>query len=164
MKSAVAYYSYSGNTKQVAKALIAQLAARGEVLEIELRSLDESSSFFAQCRRAFKKTRGKIQDAQHDLSGYDLLFLGTPVWAFGPAPAMNTYLDQLIGIKDKKAVLFTTCGSGAGNERCLNYMQQLLEKKGAAVICRFTIQQAKIRDTDFILAQINKVLRLWPNG
>ncbi|MFH0739420.1 MAG: NAD(P)H-dependent oxidoreductase [Candidatus Omnitrophota bacterium] len=164
MKSIVIYYSYSGNTKQVARALVEFLAQKGEVEEVELQGLDESRSFFAQCNRALRKVRGKIQEVQPDLSGYDLVCLGTPLWAFSPAPAMNTYMDLAFGLLGKKVVLFTTYGSGTGNERCINYMQELLSQKGAIVFSRFSIQQGKAGRKEFVSSEINKALRLWPNG
>ncbi|MBM3254778.1 MAG: flavodoxin [Candidatus Omnitrophica bacterium] len=164
MQSIVIYYSYSGNTKQVARVLAELLAQKGEVEEIELKCLDEPRSFFAQCKRAFRRVRGKIQEATLDLSGYDLVCLGTPVWALSPAPAINTCLDQAVGLGGKRAVLFTTYGSGTGNQRCINYMQEFLSKKGATAFSRFSIQQAKVKDKEFIVAEVNKALRLWPNG
>ncbi len=77
---------------------------------------------------------------------------------------MNTYLDRCSGIEGKEIILFATCGSGAGKERCLDYMQGLLAQKGALVFKRLTIQQRKVRDREFVASQITKVLRLWPNG
>lgn len=164
MKSIVIYYSYSGNTKAVAGALVEILSGKGQVDQIELIALDESRSFFTQCKRAFSRVRANISETNFDLSGYDLICLGSPVWAFHPAPAMNTYLDQCSGIEGKEIVLFATCGSGAGKERCLDYMQGLLAQKGASAFKRLTIQQTKVKNREFISSEINKVLRLWPNG
>ena len=164
MKSVIIYYSYNGNTRQVAEVLSGLLSTKGQVDRLDLVSLDEPSSFLYQCRRAFSHVRSKIEEVNFDLSGYDLICLGTPVWAFAPAPAINTYLDKCSGIEGKEIILFATCGSGAGKERCLDYMQGLLAQKGALVFKRLTIQQRKVRNREFVGSQINKVLRLWPNG
>ena len=164
MKSIVIYYSYSGNTKAVAGILVELLSGKGQVDQIELVALDEPRLFFAQCKRAFSRARAKIGEANFDLSGYDLICLGSPVWAFGPAPAMNTYLDKCSGIEGKEIILFATYGSGAGKERCLDYMQGLLAQKGALAFKRLTIQQGKVKNREFVSSEINKVLRLWPNG
>jgi flavodoxin len=53
MKSAIIWYSYSGNTKKVAEELSSSLAKKGEVTQVELVALDEPNNFFAQCQRAF---------------------------------------------------------------------------------------------------------------
>ncbi|MCX5704091.1 MAG: flavodoxin, partial [Candidatus Omnitrophica bacterium] len=81
-----------------------------------------------------------------------------PVWAFAPAPAMNTYLDRCFGLEGKKIILFTTYGSGTGNKRCLNYMQDIVVKKGARGIKRFSVQQFRVKDRNLILSKIKEVV------
>jgi len=158
MRSLIVYYSYSGNTKKVAEQLCEQLRQKGQVDIIELKAQDESESFFGQCRRAFRHTRAKIAPVNCNPGDYDLICFGSPVWAFAPAPAMNTYLGQAQNIQDKKIVLFTTYGSGTGNNRCLNYMRRILTEKGAKNFKRFSIQQSKVSDRDFVSAQIQAAL------
>ena len=158
MQSIIIYYSYSGNTKKVAQMLTELLAQKGEVQQTELVGLDESKFFFGQCRRAFLRKRATLQPVNFDLSEFDLICFGTPVWAFGPAPAMNAYLDKCFGTEGKSVILFTTYGSGTGNERCLNYMQDILAKKGAKQFSRFSIQQFKVNDKEFVLSKIKEVL------
>jgi flavodoxin len=158
MKAVVIYYSYSGNTKKVAEVLIEALKAKvGEVGQIQLLGLDEPKAFFGQCKRALWHKKAQIQPVSFDLSIYNIICLGTPVWAFGPAPAINAYLDKCFGLKDKKVILFTTYGSGAGNNRCLDYMQGILSKKGAVNFSRFSIQQFKVNSKEFVLSEIKNV-------
>jgi len=158
MKSAVVYYSYSGNTRKVAKTLLGLLAKNGEAREIELVALDESGNFFKQCLRARKHVRAKIDNSELDLSGYGLICFGTPVWAFAPVPAMNTYLDNCKGVAGKKIILFTTYGSGTGNKNCLDYIQKFLSEKDITEFKRFSIQQLKVNDQDFVPIEIKKIL------
>lgn len=150
MKSIIIYYSYSGNTRKVADVLAAGLMQKGEVEKIELTSPGEPRSFFSQARRAFFRKRAVIRPVNFDLSSYDLVCFGTPVWAFAPVPAMNTYLDECYGLKGKEIVLFTTYGSGTGNQRCIDYMQGILIRKGAGQFKRFSIQQFKVNNREFI--------------
>ncbi len=150
MKSAIVYYSYSGNTRKVAQVLAGYLGQRGEVEIIELKGLDESDNFFKQVARAFVHKRAKIEPANFDLSGYDLVCFGTPVWAFGPAPAINAYLEKCTGLGNKSVVLFATYGSGTGRGKCLDYMQNSLAQKGAGNFRRFSIRQFKVNNPDFI--------------
>jgi flavodoxin len=159
MKSIIVYYSYSGNTKKVADALAEVLKQKGQTDILELKALDESDSFFGQCRRAFWRKRARIEPVNFNLSGYDLICFGAPVWALAPAPAMNTYLDQVQNIQDKEIILFTTFGSGTGNNHCLNYMQRILAKKGATSCRRFSIQQFKVNDYTFVNTQIQAVFK-----
>ena len=164
MQGIIIYYSYSGNTKKVASVLAEILSQKGEVEIIELKGLDESDKFFSQAFRAFRHKRAELEPVNLDLTKYDLVCLGTPVWAFGPAPAMNTYLDKCFGLEGKEIILFTTYGSGAGRGRCLDYMQSILTPKGAKNFKRFSIQQFRVNDKDFALSKIKEILRLWPNG
>ncbi len=158
MQAIIIYYSYSGNTKKVAGVLAEILSQKGEVGAIGLKGLDESDKFLAQVARAFRHKRAKIEPVSFDLKAFDLICLGTPVWAFGPAPTMNTYLDNCFGLEGKEVILFTTYGSGTGNERCLNYMQEILTRKGAQQFKRFSIQQFKVNDQNFILRRIKEAL------
>ena len=164
MKSAIIYYSYRGNTGKVANILAELLSKQGQVEQIELIALDEPKSFLAQCRRAFSGVKAKINPITVDFSGYDLICFGSPVWAFAPAPAMNTYLDICTGLEGKEVLLFTTYGSGTGNERCLNHMQGILAKKGSARFSRFSVQQFKVKDKEFVAAKVKDATRLWLNG
>lgn len=150
MDSLIVYYSYSGNTREVAAALKEILSQKGKVELIELAALDEPKSFLAQCRRAFLRRQAKIRMEKFDLNNYDLICFGTPVWAFAPAPAMNTYLERCFNIINKPAVLFATFGSGAGIKKCFDYMEKVLAKKGVKQFSRFSIQQAKVSDKDFV--------------
>jgi len=71
---------------------------------------------------------------------------------------MNTFLDKCLGLEGKDIVIFTTYGSGAGNSKCLNYMQKILAEKGAKSFKRFSVQQFKVKDKEFVLSEIKKVL------
>jgi flavodoxin len=164
MQSIIIYYSYSGNTQKVANILIELLETKGEAQQTELVGLNESKSFFGQCCRAFLRKKAALSPVNFDLSEFDLICFGTPVWAFGSAPAMNAYLDQCSGLEGKSVILFSTYGSGTGNEHCLNYMQDILAKKGAKKFNRFSIQQFKVNDKEFVLSKIKEIARLWPNG
>ncbi len=158
MKSLVVYYSYSGNTKKVAKVLVEALKAKGEVEELELVALDESKSFLGQCSRAFKHVRANIKDVNFDLSKYDLICFGTPVWAFGPAPALNTYIDKCSGILGKNVIIFSTYGSGAGKDRCIDYAKRILYDKGAVGFKRFSVQQSNVDKKEFIINEISNII------
>jgi len=157
MKSAIIYYSYTGNTKRAADVLAEHLKQKGQVEIIMLKGLDESGNFLMQSARALRHKRANIQDVNFNLSGHDLICFGTPVWAFGPAPSMNTYLDSCLGAEGKDIILFTTYGSGTGNKRCLDYMQNILTKKGAGSFKRFSVQQFKVGDKEFVASKIKKV-------
>jgi len=49
-----------------------------------------------------------------DVSGYDILVFGSPVWAFKPAPVIHTAIESLKGCNGKKAGAFFTHGGRPG--------------------------------------------------
>ena len=159
MRAVVVYYSYSGNTKKVANFLADFLKLKSKVNTIQLQPEDESNSFFMQASRAFFHKRAKIASTEFNLCAYDLICFGTPVWAFGPVPAMNTYLDKCVGIESKRILLFTTFGSGVGAGRCFKYMRQVLAKKGATHFQQFSIQQEQVENTEVVNAALRQSLK-----
>ena len=159
MKSAIVYYSYSGNTKKVAQELADYLRQTQDVELIELVPQDEPRSFFGQCRRAFWHSKAKLEPVNTNLLPYDMICFGTPVWAFGPAPAINTYLEECSGLCGKTALLFTTYGSGTGNDRCLKYMRGILAKKGMEDFKQFSIQQYKVDNAEFVRSVIKETVQ-----
>ena len=101
MKAIILYYSFTGNTKRVAEILAEYLGQRYELKIKRLEAKDESAFFIKQATRALLRKQANVFALDFDLSIYDLICFGTPVWAFGPAPAMNTYLAKCSGLTEK---------------------------------------------------------------
>jgi flavodoxin len=160
MRAIIIYYSFTGNTKKIADILVEYLKPKYEIKILRIDALDESSSFFRQAVRALFHKKARINSLEFELSGYDLICLGTPVWAFAPAPAMNAYLDKCSGLLGRPVTVFVTYGSGTGVKRCFSYMQEILTKKGAKDFGRFSIQQFKVNNKGFVLSRIKESLRL----
>ncbi len=158
MKSLIVYYSYTGNTGKVAEILKGILSKKGQAEIHQLKPIDESSNFFVQAASASTGKRAKLQEERFNLSGYDLVCLGTPVWAFAPTPAINTYLDKVQNLDGKDAICFVTYASGAGVKRCINTMIENLKQKGAFKISGFSIQQGKVNNTGFVEKAIEEAL------
>jgi flavodoxin len=157
MKSAVVYYSYSGNTNRVAHLIIEVLKHKGEeAIPVRIRPLKDETNFFLQCRDAFLGRKPDIYRTLLDLRDFDRIILGSPVWAFKPAPAVNTYLETCASLQGKTAVCFVTYGSGTGRERTLGIMRKMLEAKGAHVVGKISFQQDE--DADECRKKIEKIL------
>ncbi len=158
-KAAVFFYSYSGNTKKVASVLQKELSAQYQASTIEIKALDEPDSFFRQCVRALRKKEALIGgDIPVDVSEYDLIALGTPVWAFGMAPAMRTFMNKCSGFESRDVIVFATYGSGVGKDKCLREMAAIAESKGAGQVRRFLIQQNDAANEQLVGLRIKEVL------
>jgi len=143
-RALVIYYSFSGNTKELAQEIAAALQTRFQTDLVRIEALDESASFFGQARRAFFKTEARIPDTlPFDVSAYALVAVGTPVWAFGAAPAVRSWLRRSRGFNAARGVAFATYGSGAGSKKCVDEMSCLLRAKGATTVKTLLIQQAQ---------------------
>lgn len=159
MKTLIVYYSYSGNTDRVAKLCAEKLKVKGEVTLQRLKPKNEITGFGAQCRAAFTGQRAELgEGVSYDVSPYDLVIIGSPVWAFAPVPAVNTYLDKVNGLHGKKAAILLTSGSGIGVKKCFKGIRVILESKGISHIDEINIPDRKQGDETFIASSISQYL------
>ena len=159
MKTLIVYYSYSGNTERVAKIYADAFKAKGEVAVQRLKPKSEIHGFGAQCRAAFTGKAAELEEgASFDVSPYDLIIIGSPVWAFAPVPAMNTYLAKVNGLHGKKTIVLLTSGSGLGVKKCFKHIRAILESKGASQIDEINIPDRKQGDEAFIAASVARYL------
>ena len=110
MKSLVVYYSESGNTEKVAKAIA--LAIAGDIKRVE-------------------------ETKPEELANYDLIFIGTPVHGSRPAQKIEDFLDELPELSGKKAAAFCTLHL-FGDETTFQIIKEKLEKKGIIFIDGFS--------------------------
>ena len=136
IRACVIYYSYSGITRRVAESI---RAASGCDL-IEVRTTTPYSRFTAYTTgvlRSRKMACDPIEPEAIDVSGYDLIIIGSPVWAWNPAPAINTAIRALRGCEGKMGVAFTTCLNHPGD--ALAAMSKALEERGVRVMAQVSL-------------------------
>ncbi len=115
----VAYFSASGVTEKVAKALAEAVGA--DICEIEPKvrytraDLDWTNS---RSRSTIEMknpaSRPEITDNVPDMAAYDVLFVGFPIWWYVAPTIVNTFLERL-KLEGKTVVPFATSGgSGMG--------------------------------------------------
>jgi len=158
MKTLITYYSYSGITEKVMDIFKEVLEKRTELKIQRLKPKKEITSFFGQCIAARSKKRCQIEEALFDASSYDTIIIGLPVWAFAPTPAINTYLDKVTGLSNKKLIVLLTSGSGAGVKMCFKYINDILRSKGVLNISEINIPNVRMKDKNFIISSLEKAL------
>lgn len=119
-KVLVAYFSASGVTRKAAEKLAT--AAGGDLFEIEpevpytsadLNWMDKKSR--SSIEMSDKSSRPAIVKKPLDLSEYDSIFAGFPIWWYVAPAIINTFLESC-DFSGKKIILFATSGgSGFGN-------------------------------------------------
>ena len=119
-KTLVAYFSASGVTKKAAEKLAS--AAKTDIYEIkpavpytkaDLNWMDKKSR--SSVEMGNKSFRPEIVKDDLDLSQYDTILVGFPIWWYVAPTIINTFLESY-DFAGKKLVLFATSGgSGFGN-------------------------------------------------
>ena len=119
MNALVAYFSASGTTAKAAKALANAVGA--DLYEIkpaapytgdDLNWMDKHSRSSVEMND--KQSRPALSDADAPIAGYDVIFLGFPIWWYTAPTIINTFLERY-DFTGKTIVLFATSGgSGLG--------------------------------------------------
>lgn len=159
MKTLIAYYSSTGNTARIARLFADRLNAKGETTLRRLTPTEEPTGFASRCRSAITRKRATLDtDTDFDVSPYDMIVLGCPVWAFAPVPAMNSYLDKLNGLHGKRVVVVLTSNNKLLVNKCFKNIRNVLQGKGASSVDEIFIPDRKQGDTAFLSSSISKYL------
>ena len=111
-KVLVLYYSQSDNTKAVAQEISTALGADlEEIVPVEPYNGTYDETIQRCIREREEEILPKIQPVQADISAYDVVFIGYPIWFGTCALPMLTCLGE-IDLSGKKVVPFCTFGSG----------------------------------------------------
>ena len=115
MKKLVIYYSLDGNTRLIAESIASKTGA--DILELKpVKEITRNNflKYFAGGKDAILKAEPELLPLDIDPSDYDLIFIGTPVWAWTYAPALRTFFknNDLAG---KRVALFYCHGGGERN-------------------------------------------------
>lgn len=147
MKTCIIYHSYSGVTRGIAEKINA--ACGGDLVEVRPKdNYSTLSAYSVGCIRARKEACDPVSPDTIDVSPYDLIVIGTPVWAWKATPVINGAIAALKGSDGKKAVIFATCGSSA--KETLPIMKSALEKKGVRVSGELVLNKSEILGNDKI--------------
>lgn len=138
MKSLVVFYSRTGTTKKVAIEIAHKLGAELEEI-IDLKDRKGAIGWLSGGKDAFKKNPTEIKKIEKNPKDYDLVVVGTPVWASTMAPAIRVYLSTA---KIKKAAFFVTMG-GRGDEKTYADMHELIVD--AHLIGKLALRTAEVK-------------------
>jgi flavodoxin len=115
MKTLIVYYSYLGNTKQIAEMIHEKIG--GDIVQIETVVPYDGDYNKVVDQGQDEVNRGycpKIKPLNIDLKEYDTIILGTPVWWYTFAPAIHTFLKQQ-NFTGKTIYPFATNGGWIGH-------------------------------------------------
>jgi len=109
LKSLVVYYSRTGNARFIAETIAAEVGADIEEV-IDLKKRSGAFGFLSGGSDARRGKETKIAPTTKSPASYDLIIVGTPVWAGRPSPAIRTYLKKNDLSGKKVAVFFAQGG------------------------------------------------------
>ncbi len=108
----IVYYSYSGNTRKVARAIHGSIG--GDLFEVEpLESYPGNyNAVVEQARKELHSGyRPELKTVVGDISRYDTIFVGSPNWWHTIAPPLITFLSET-DLSGKTIIPFITHGGG----------------------------------------------------
>lgn len=144
----VVYYSLTGKTKLVAKVIAEALNAT--LVEIKETKPRKPGPFvYLIGGFAAVMNRGsKINPINVDLKQYERIFIGSPIWAYRPAPAINSFIYQT-NFEGRSIIPFFTMG-GTNAEKALANITAKIERSQGKVAGSFAITSYKVSDEEII--------------
>lgn len=143
MKICIIYHSETGNTRHVAQHIAS--AFDSQLIEVtDTQSYNRLTRFLVLCKMANREDKTVIEPASIDISGFDLVVFGSPVWAFKPTPVIHAAIDGLKGCMGKPAVAFSTHGGRPGKTD--EIFKKWIEERGMVPVAISNIHQNDIEN------------------
>jgi len=144
MKKIVIFYSLEGNTRLVAESMAKAIDA--DLLELKPKQEIKSKGFMKYVwggKTVMMKSKPDLFPIDKNVDEYDAVFIGTPVWFWTYAPALNTFFAEY-SLLNKKIGLF--CCHGGGKGRIFNKMKEAL--KNNQILGEIDFQDPLINNTE----------------
>ncbi len=138
----VVYYSRSGNTEAMAREVARKFNADIVKIEAERYSLDYQGWRYAANDADDKVTMVQISPEIVDMRKYRLVFIGSPIWWYRPAPPLWTFVEKN-DFKEKNVILFNTFNSRFKSEEIEKFRGEI-EKKGGRLIDHIFIRRGRV--------------------
>lgn len=134
-KILVAYYSYSGTTKNIAKSISEKTS--GDLFEITPQK--KYKNVYTQSNHEIRNnSRPQLSTQVKNMKDYDIIFVGYPVWWHATPAPINSFLESY-DLKDKLIIPFCTSGESDIDETMPTFLDSC---KGLAVYGQKRIQSS----------------------
>lgn len=154
-KALVVFYSRTGTTRKVARALASQMECDIE----EIIDLKNRAGWIGYIRSLVDASQRRLTEIKEPLNRpelYDLVLIGTPVWAGQLATPVRTYLVQ--NHQSLKHVAFFLTSGGSGQKKAVAQMELLSGKKPLATL-GLTVNAIRLGNFSDQLAQYVRQLK-----
>lgn len=120
----VIYYSFEGSTKFIAEIIAQEIGA--DILELKPEKEIKTHGFMKYVwggRQVVMKIKPKLLSFAKNPNDYDVIIIGTPVWAYTFTPPLRTFFSE-VKLQNKKIVLFC-CSDGEKGKIFENMKKEL---------------------------------------
>ncbi|MBA7471130.1 flavodoxin [archaeon] len=131
MKGLIVYFSRTGRTRRIAEAIQALTGFDMDEIK-EAKGRGGPIGWLKSGMESTRKMLPQIENLQHDQSSYDLVVIGTPIWASNMSSPVRAYVTKH-GSEIKKAALFCT-GDGDEPEKAFAPITELLGNEPIATM------------------------------
>ncbi|MCL2064453.1 MAG: hypothetical protein FWG98_08780 [Candidatus Cloacimonetes bacterium] len=142
MKSLILFYSFTGNTRELALKKAEELGADIE----EIQEINKPCIFRAYTigvYRAIKRKIALIQPLKSDLADYEKIIIMSPIWGFFPVSPINSVIECLPAGKKIEIIMVS---GGGGSKKTANGTKELVQKQGCEVIDYVDIFAKRTKD------------------
>ena len=152
-KILVLYYSQTGTTEKVAQAIQTSLGADIEaIVPVESYGTDYQATIARGGKELREGILPEIQPLKADITAYDIIFIGYPIWFGTYAQPIATVLATQ-NFAGKKVVPFCTFGSGGLDSSVKNMQEKIPD---AEILPGYGVRAARI---DAVPAEIDRFLK-----
>lgn len=124
MNILVAYYSWSGNTKEIAELIQNSIGCNIFTIEPTMPYTQNYDELVIQAKREINQGyTPELKTTISNIEKYDTIFLGTPNWWGGLPPAVRSFI-KFYNLSGKKMILFITHGGG-GVQNIMKEIEEL---------------------------------------
>ena len=143
MKILVIFYSRSNNTQRVAEEIRNSLDCDLEEV-IDTQNREGALGYMSSAVNAIRKTSANINELKNDISTYDLIIIGTPVWTGKMSTPIRTFIAQN-HVKFKNTAFFATA-TGPKFDGTFKEMEELSK---TSPIAKLGLKGSEIKDGSY---------------
>lgn len=150
MKGIVVFYSLEGNCKLIGTTIAETL--NFEVLDLKVKNpipTKGPKKYLLGGKSAISKDSPELETTIPDLTDYELVIVGAPVWAATFAPAIRSFASST-KLKNKK-IAFFSCSAGGSTKKCISDMKALFD--GNEFLSDISFVNPSTKDSDACIAR-----------
>lgn len=126
MKTLIVYYSLEGNTEMIANKMREHLQA--DIVRLVPKKDIPSGNikkYIWGGKSVLFGEKPELEPYEAKIKDYDIIVIGTPVWASTYAPALGTFFSE--NKIQGKDIYLVACHGGGGTDKCFHKLKEKLQ-------------------------------------